>query len=107
MTRKLLILALAIVLFTLTGAMGVAAAGITGVSPAEGTLGTEVTITGSGFGEKTGEVLLGGEKCKVLDWSDTEITCEVFRPVPAGEYTIMVLVQGDKKNPEPMTFPHS
>ncbi|WP_319642263.1 IPT/TIG domain-containing protein [Methanovulcanius yangii] len=104
MTRKLLILALAITLFTLTGVMGVAAAGITGVSPAEGTLGTEVTITGSGFGGKTGEVLLGDEKCKVLDWSDTEITCEVFRPVPAGEYTITVLMQGDKKNPEPMTW---
>jgi hypothetical protein len=104
MTRKWLIPAIAIILFTLTGVMGVAAAAIGDVSPAEGTLGTEVTIAGSGFGEKKGEVLLGDEKLRVIDWSDTTITCEVFRPMPAREYTITVLVQGDKKNPDPMTW---
>src|SRR5512139_1548419 len=69
--------------------------GITGVSPAEGTVGTEVTITGAGFGEKRGEVLIGFEKCQVLDWSDIRITCVVRNPQHPREYPVAVLPQGD------------
>ena len=77
---------------------------ITGVSPVAGTVGTEVTLSGSGFGEKRGEVLLGAEKCKVQAWSDTEITCQVHKAQPPGEYHITVLLQGDKKPAAPLTF---
>jgi hypothetical protein len=78
--------------------------GITGISPAEGTVGTQVTITGAGFGDKLGGVLLGTEKSKVLSWSDTQITFMVDKPQRSNEYAITVLLQGDKKTAEPMTF---
>jgi hypothetical protein len=81
-----------------------AQAAISGVNPQEGTVGTEVTLSGSGFGWKQGEVLLGAEKCRVLAWSDTEITCQVHKPQPPGEYPITLLLQGDKKPAEPLTF---
>ena len=67
-------------------------------------MGTEITLTGSGFGWKQGEVLIGAEKCKLLTWSNTEITCEVFKPQRHDEYVITVLPQGDKKPAAPMTF---
>jgi hypothetical protein len=81
-----------------------AQATISGVNPAEGTVGSQVTITGSGFGEKHGEVLLGEEKSKVLAWSDTEITFLVDKPQHPDEYAITVLLQGDKKPAEPLMF---
>jgi hypothetical protein len=59
-----------------------AQAAISGVNPQEGTVGTQVTLSGSGFGCKDGEVLLGAEKCKVLAWSDTEILCQAYKPQP-------------------------
>ena len=40
----------------------------------EGTIGTEITITGSGFGTKKGKVYIGGLKQKVEAWSDSSIT---------------------------------
>lgn len=76
--------------------------GILDINPVEGTVGTQVTITGSGFGDKQGEVLLGEEKCKVLAWSDTEITFLVDKPQPPGGYPVTVLLQGDKKPAEPL-----
>ena len=78
--------------------------GITGISPAEGTVGTQVTISGSGFGDKQEEVLLGEEKCKVQEWSDSQITCDVDKPQPSGEYPLTVLRQGDKKPAESLSF---
>lgn len=105
MTRKyLLYLAFAIIVIGLTGVLPVAAAGISDVSPREGTVGTAVTISGSGFGAKAGEVLLGSEKCKVQDWSDTRIVCTVSKPQPTGDYTVTVQAQKGKKAAAPMTF---
>jgi hypothetical protein len=105
MVRKYVFyLACIAILLGLAGVLSVAAAEISDVSPLEGTVGTEVTISGSGFGEKTGGVQLGGEKCKVLTWSDTRITCTVSKPLPSGEYPLTVLAQGDRKPSEPMTF---
>lgn len=77
---------------------------IVGINPVEGTVGTEVTVYGAGFGVKQGEVLIGVEKCKVLEWSDSQITCEVPKPQAPDEYTLTVLRQGDKKPAEPLTF---
>jgi len=78
--------------------------GIVGINPVEGTVGTEVTVYGAGFGAKQGEVLIGEEKCKVLGWSDSQITCEVHKPQAPSEYTLTVLRQGDKKPAEPLSF---
>ena len=79
-------------------------AGIAGVDPAEGTVGSLLTVNGAGFGEKRGEVLIGEEKCQVLAWSDAQIVCEVHKPQLAGEYLVTVLLQGDKKPAEPLTY---
>lgn len=105
MNRRMLLTALWIgVLLVGLVSPAQAQATISGVSPAEGTVGTQVTITGSGFGQKHGEVLLGTEKCRVLAWSDTEITFLVDKPQRPDEYAITVLLQGDKKPAEPLTF---
>ncbi len=82
----------------------VAAAGITGVNPSDGTIGTKFTISGSGFGEKKGEVLLGNVNCKVLKWTNTAITGKVSRPQLAGAYCITVVAPGGGKSSNPMTF---
>ncbi len=78
--------------------------GISDINPVEGTVGTEVTITGTGFGDKQGEVLLGTEKSKLLAWSDTEITFMIDKPQPAGKYTLAILLHGDKQPEEQLTF---
>ena len=47
--------------------------GILDINPVEGTVGTQVTITGSGFGDKQGEVLLGEVVgCKREDGEEPE-----------------------------------
>jgi hypothetical protein len=48
---------------------------ITGVNPPNGPAGTQVTITGSGFGasQGTGLAVLGGVVQNVVSWSDTQI----------------------------------
>ena len=63
--------------------------GYYGVNPVEGgTIGTLITMMGSGFGDKRGKVQLGTEACKILSWGDTIVTCEVVAPQPAGDYTV-------------------
>ena len=103
-TKWNFLMALVLLATLVGGSAGVAKAqgGITGVSPEEGTVGTQVTITGAGFGDQHGEVLLGDEKSKVLDWSDTQITFLVDKPQHPDEYAITVLLP--KKTAEPLTF---
>lgn len=100
----LMVLALLAILVGVSTRPVQAQTGILDVFPRDGTVGTELTLTGSDFGWKQGEVLIGAEKCKVLNWSDTEIRCEVFKPQPSDEYIITVLPQGDKKPAAPMTL---
>jgi len=104
MNYKTLLSAMWIVVLLLGFASPAQAGGISDVSPAEGTVGTEVTLSGSGFGQKHGTVMIGAEKCKVLEWDDNEITFLIDKPQPYGEYTITVLTHGNKKPAEPMTF---
>ena len=97
-----------VLLATLAGGSVAAAqapGGITGISPEDGAVGTQVIITGAGFGDKQGEVMLGTEKNKVLAWSDTEITFLIDKPQPAGKYTLAILLHGDKQPLEQLTFP--
>jgi len=104
MNKKSCLMALWIGVLLLGFTSPAQAGGISQVSPAEGTVGTQLTLSGSGFGQKHGEVLIGAVKCKILDWSDSEITCLVDKPQHSGEYTVTVLSQGDKKPAEPMTY---
>ncbi|OPX35030.1 MAG: hypothetical protein B1H11_09755 [Desulfobacteraceae bacterium 4484_190.1] len=55
----------------------------------EGTVGTEFTITGAGFGDKKGEVFLLYEtngktkkkRCKVLEWNNTSVRCRIKKSI--------------------------
>jgi hypothetical protein len=83
---------------------GPARADITAVLPvAGGTVGTLMTLMGSGFGNQRGTVQLGTERCQILSWADTIITCEVISPQPAGDYTVKVKPHASKENAKPMT----
>jgi hypothetical protein len=79
------------VLFLATCALPVVASAqaLTGMSPIIGPPGTQVTFTGSGFGQTAGEVSLTGQSANissisrnaaVLSWSDSRIVCVI----PAG-----------------------
>ena len=59
----------------------------TGLSPAEGTIGTILTVTGSDFGSKKGKVLVGEVVTKIAKdgWIDSLITCELKKASQAGE----------------------
>ena len=64
----------------------------------EGTLGTTLTISGSGFGTKKGKVLIGGIAAKVVEdgWSDIRITCTVNKPPLPAEVAHPVAVVVNK-----------
>ncbi len=91
----------AVVCFMFLVFVAPARANISAMNPSEGTVGTQFTISGSGFGGKQGEILVGAERCKILVWSDTVITGEVTKPQPPGDYPVAVSLQGNKG---PMTF---
>jgi hypothetical protein len=56
----------------------------------EGTIGTQITIAGSDFGSKKGKVTVGGKSCKVLQWANESITCEIKTALPPGTYDVVV-----------------
>jgi hypothetical protein len=59
------------------------------LSPFEGTIGTQIIITGTGFGSKKGKVYLDSAALKIAkgDWSDTRIVGTISKvPLPAGSY---------------------
>jgi len=60
---------------------------VTSIMPASASIGTQVTITGSGFGDlqNEGTVELGGVVAQVNQWSDTQIVATVpYVEVPNG-----------------------
>jgi hypothetical protein len=61
------------------------------LSTFDGTIGTELTISGSGFGTKKGKVLIENAATKIITWSDTEIACTVKKvPLPAGSNNVII-----------------
>lgn len=62
----------------------------------EGSIGTELTINGTGFGTRKGKVLVGGMATKIAkgNWTDTRITCTVKKPPLPAEvaYPVAVVV---------------
>jgi hypothetical protein len=69
------------------------------VLPSEGTIGTEFTITGSGFGTKKPKIYVEYEKkpgvygkayAKVTSWSDSSVTCLWTAKMPPGTYNLFV-----------------
>ncbi len=63
------------------------------ISPDNGTIGTEFTITGSGFGAKKGKVLVGGAVSKIMQWADNSVTCRLTSLLPAGAYNVTIKPQ--------------
>jgi hypothetical protein len=65
-------------------------------TPSEGTIGTEITIIGSGFGTQKGKVLIGGVAAKIAKdgWADDRIIALLTKVPPAGEpYNITITPQ--------------
>jgi hypothetical protein len=60
------------------------------VEPEEGWTGTEITLTGSGFGAKKGSVLLGTNALKVLDWQTDVIHALLSKTIPTETYDVTV-----------------
>jgi YD repeat-containing protein len=60
------------------------------VTPAEGTYGTEIDITGNGFGDDKGKVLMGGIALKVLTWADGKIHCLVSKVLSPATYDVII-----------------
>ena len=63
---------------------------VTGVSPSSGVQGSQITITGSGFGasQGTSKVFIGSVQCPVVSWSDTQIKCTVASTAVTGAVTV-------------------
>ncbi|RKY20890.1 MAG: hypothetical protein DRQ55_06145 [Planctomycetota bacterium] len=93
-TRALLIWAGMLALGLL--APGAHAQSIDSVTPAAGTLGSLLSITGTGFGETRGKLTLVDEDAKkdprlaILSWSDTAIEARVKRAPDAGPTTLQL-----------------
>jgi hypothetical protein len=61
------------------------------LTPPEGTLGTVINISGSGYGTKKGKVAIGSATTKIVSWTDTDITAEVKKlPSPVGPCDVFV-----------------
>jgi hypothetical protein len=74
------------------------------LSPIEGTIGTEMTITGFGFGTKKGKVFIATTSLKILDWSDGLIRCLLSRALPPDTYDVTIRPQ--IKGSSPITIPN-
>jgi hypothetical protein len=67
-----------------------------GLSPSEGTLGTEISIRGSGFGATKGTVLIGSTSLTIVDWTDGLIRCLLAKPIASGVFDVMILPKEPK-----------
>jgi CSLREA domain-containing protein len=56
----------------------------------EGTIGTQATLTGSGFGEKKGKVLIDDFKQKIDNWTPTSISFTVTKVPPVGTHDVKI-----------------
>ncbi|OFW59586.1 MAG: hypothetical protein A2Y75_01215 [Candidatus Solincola sediminis] len=78
---------------------------IKSLEPVSGPVGTEVIMTGTGFGAEqgTGTVHFGNFLADVLAWSDTSITVEVPSSIAVAEYGVTVQTQAGSSNEIPFT----
>jgi hypothetical protein len=61
-------------------------------SPNEGTVGTQITIRGTGLGTKKGKVLIGGVATKIAKdgWKPDSITCTVTKVPSVGTHNVTI-----------------
>jgi hypothetical protein len=69
----------------------------------EGTIGTQITIAGSDFGTKKGKATVGGKSCKISQWANESITCEIKTALPPGTYDVVVQPK-EPKDAQPITY---
>ena len=69
----------------------------TELSVPEGTFGTQITITGPGFGRKKGKVLIGGLTQKIATWTSTSIKVIVKKAPLPGETAYDVSIRPKQK----------
>jgi hypothetical protein len=69
------------------------------ICPSEGTMGTEILITGFGFGTKKGKVFIGGIALKVLEWADDFIHAVLSKPIDPAVYDVTIQLSGPKGTP--------
>ena len=76
---------------------------ISSVSPTSGTAGTQVSVSGSGFGNSqgTGTVWLGTGQGAIVSWSDTQVTATVASGSSSG--TVRIQQNGADSNSVPFT----
>ena len=60
------------------------------ISPGEGTIGTEITIPGSGFGTTKGKVLVGNVVLKILEWTDSLSDPNYRKLLSPGTYDVTI-----------------
>ena len=65
----------------------------------EGTIGTEIMLTGNEFGTKKGKVTLGTSALKILDWENGVIQGLVSKVLTSGPYDITVQPKEPKGAP--------
>jgi hypothetical protein len=62
------------------------------VRPAGGTMGSEIAVTGCGFGDRAGRVLVGEKPCRILDWNESYIRCRLrHRGLSLGSHDVEVI----------------
>ena len=70
------------------------------LNPDEGTIGSNVVVTGTGsgtgFGGKKGKVLLGGTALKVLEWTGDSIRCLLSKAMSPGPYDVTIVPKEPK-----------
>ena len=69
----------------------------------EGTIGTQITIAGGGFGNKKGKVLIGDTATKIITWTPSSITCEIKKLLIPEIYPI-VMIRKEPKGVLPITM---
>jgi YD repeat-containing protein len=80
---------------------------ITGVSPASGVVGTQVTITGSGFGSSQNGSLVtfNTTLATIVSWSDTSIVTTVGTGATSGPLIVSLAPTMNDSNPFTFTVP--
>ncbi|MFH1885558.1 MAG: IPT/TIG domain-containing protein, partial [Pseudomonadota bacterium] len=71
---------------------------VTGITPESGNYGTQVTVSGSNFGN-SGQLYIGKSLVTTNSWNDTTITATVLEPTPSGK--IVVRSDYSDSNPTP------
>jgi len=77
---------------------------ITSISPTSGPVGTQITITGTGFGASTGTASVNWTNATIQSWSDTQVVATVGTGTSSGG--VRVFTGGVSSNAVTFTTPN-